>query len=169
MGSCSFWHKQRKRKSQAFIFWCGFASWANRPSCKPSDSCWLLVTLTHYYSYPRLSLIHLIVESGSLRWLWWFTRLFAAMVLSASVLASFLYFQSCWHRITLVDCRVIQPIRCRYGEFDRSIDRNLVVEMQSCFSSKGLALSTSIGKHCLPRIIALEIMNNNCMLWVLLF
>ena len=56
---------------------------------------------------------------------------------------------------------MIQPIRCRYGEFDRSIDRNLVVEMQSCFSSKGLALSTSIGKHCLPRIVALEIMNNN--------
>jgi len=34
--------------------------------------------------------------------------------------------------------------------------------MQSCFSSKGLALSTSIGKHCLPRIVTLEIMNNNC-------
>jgi hypothetical protein len=34
--------------------------------------------------------------------------------------------------------------------------------MQSCFSSKGLALSISIGKHCLPRIVVLEIMNNNC-------
>jgi hypothetical protein len=31
-----------------------------------------------------------------------------------------------------------------------------------CCPSKGLALSTSIGKHCLPPIIALEIMNNDC-------
>jgi hypothetical protein len=60
MGSCSFRHKQRKRKSQAFIFWSGFASWANRPSCKPSADCWLLLTVPYY----QISmLIHLIVVS----------------------------------------------------------------------------------------------------------
>jgi hypothetical protein len=56
----------------------------------------------------------------------------------------------------------MKPICCPFGEFDRAVYRNLVVETQSCFSSKGLVLSTSIGKHCLPQNVALENMNNNC-------
>jgi hypothetical protein len=59
----------------------------------------------------------------------------------------------------------MEPVFCSFGEFHRLVERNLVIEMQSCFPfpSKGLASSTSIQNHyCLPQTVALEMMNNNC-------